>query len=258
MGNLCIIVFVSTYHQLHHPMYYFLNFAFLEIWFTTACIPKTVARLMSQSQTISLLLQMYFVLSFGCTEYFFLAVMAYDHLAVCYPLSYSSIMTSTLSRGLTVGSWGSFQQLCLISRFSFCGSNVSNHFFCDISPWITLSCTDITLVELVCFVMFVIVILCSCVVILTAFTSIISTALKIPSAQGQWRSSSTCSSQLIIAIIWYCSTIFLHVKPSIKTSLELTKTITILNTVVTPLLNPSIYTCRNTTMKNILTKVFPR
>ncbi|XP_068887451.1 olfactory receptor 6F1-like [Aphelocoma coerulescens] len=204
MGNLCITVFVSTHHQLHHPMYYFLcSFAFLEIWFTTACIPKTLANLVS----------MYFVFSFGCTEYFFLAAMAYDrYLAVYYPLSYSTIMTSTLSRGLAVGSLGGL---------SFCGSNIVNYFFCDISPWITLSCTDITLVELVCFVLFAIVILSSCVITLISYISIISTLLRIPSAQGWRRSSSTCSSHLIVVIIWYCSTIFLHVKPSIKASLEL-------------------------------------
>ncbi|NXE41032.1 OL287 protein, partial [Ptilorrhoa leucosticta] len=104
-------------------------------------------------------LQMYFVFSFGCTEYFFLEVMAYDrYLAVCYSLSYSTIMTSTLSRGLAEGSWVDgflviSVPVSLISRLSFCGSNVINHFFCDISPWITLSRTDITLAELVCFVL---------------------------------------------------------------------------------------------------------
>ncbi|XP_017601981.1 PREDICTED: LOW QUALITY PROTEIN: olfactory receptor 6F1-like [Corvus brachyrhynchos] len=231
MGNLCIIVFVSTHHPRHHPMYYFpCNFAFLEIWFTTACIPKTLANLVSQSQSISFtgcLLQMYFVFSFGCTEYFFLAAMAYDrYLAVCYPLSYSTIMTSTLSRGLAVGSWvGGFLVISvpapLTSRLSFCGSNIINYFFCDISPWITLSCTDITLVELVCFVLFAIVILGSCVITLIAYISIISTVLRIPSAQGWQRSFSTFSSHLIVVIIWYCFTIFLHVKPSIKAPLEL-------------------------------------
>ncbi|NWV93693.1 OL287 protein, partial [Machaerirhynchus nigripectus] len=118
--------------------------------------------LVSQTQSISFtgcLLHMYFVFSFGCTEYFFLAVMAYDcYLAVCYPHSYRAIMTSTLSSRLALGSWvGGFLVISvpasLISRLSFCGSNVINNFFCDISPWITLSSTDIpTLVELVCFV----------------------------------------------------------------------------------------------------------
>uniref|UniRef100_A0A8U7NXS8 Uncharacterized protein n=1 Tax=Corvus moneduloides TaxID=1196302 RepID=A0A8U7NXS8_CORMO len=199
MGNLCIIVFVSTHHPRHHPMYYFpCNFAFLEIWFTTACIPKTLANLM------------YFVFSFGCTEYFFLAAMAYDHyLAVCYPLSYSTIMTSTLSRGLAVGSLGGW---------------FPGHF--------SASAFDFQVVF-----------------------------LWIPSAQGWQRSFSTFSSHLIVVIIWYCFTIFLHVKPSIKAPLELKgmrKSFTILNTAVTSLLNPFIYTFRNTEVKNILTKALSR
>ncbi|NXI65608.1 OL287 protein, partial [Anseranas semipalmata] len=266
MGNVSIIILVRTHRHLHSPMYYFLcNFSFLEIWFTTACVPKTLVNLVSQSQSISFtgcLLQMYFVFSFGCTEYFLLAVMAYDrYVAICYPLSYSIIMNSTMSTRLAVGSWISgflviSVPTSLISRLSFCGSNIINHFFCDISPWTVLSCTDISHVEMVCFFMFAIVILGSCVITLVSYVYIISTILKIPSTQGRRRTFSTCSSHLMVIIIWYGSTIFLHVKPSIKASLELTKIVTILNTVVTPLLNPFIYTFRNTEVKEILKKTF--
>ncbi|XP_006037298.1 olfactory receptor 6F1-like [Alligator sinensis] len=265
MGNVAIIVLVRTHPRLQTPMYYFLcNFALLEIWFTTACVPKTLANLMSQSKSISFtgcLLQMYFVFSFGCIEYFLLAVMAYDrYLAICYPLRYSTIMNSTLSIQMAVGSWvGGFLVISvpasLISRLSFCGPNVINHFFCDISPWIILSCTDTYLVNMVCFIMFAIVILGSCVITLVSYIYIISTILRIPSAKGRQRAFSTCSSHLTVVIIWYGSTIFLHVKPSIEASLELTKIVTILNTAVTPLLNPFIYTLRNTEVKAILKKI---
>ncbi|XP_059587642.1 olfactory receptor 6F1-like [Alligator mississippiensis] len=265
MGNVAIIVLVRTHPRLQTPMYYFLcNFALLEIWFTTACVPKTLANLMSQSKSISFtgcLLQMYFVFSFGCVEYFLLAVMAYDrYLAICYPLRYSTIMNSTLSIQMAVGSWvGGFLVISvpasLISRLSFCGPNVINHFFCDISPWIILSCTDTYLVNMVCFIMFAIVILGSCVITLVSYIYIISTILRIPSAKGRQRAFSTCSSHLTVVIIWYGSTIFLHVKPSIEASLELTKIVTILNTAVTPLLNPFIYTLRNTEVKAILKKM---
>ncbi|XP_048820068.1 olfactory receptor 6F1 [Lagopus muta] len=266
MSNISIIILVTTHRHLHSPMYYFLcNFAFLEICFTTACVPKTLVNLGSQSQSISFtgcLLQMYFVFSFGCTEYFLLTVMAYDrYLAICYPLSYTTIMNSTLSTWLAAVSWiGGFLTISvptfLISRLSFCGSNVINHFFCDISPWIILSCTDTSLVEMVCFIMFAVVILGSCVITLVSYTYIIYTVLKIPSAQGRRRAFSTCSSHLMVITVWYGSTIFLHVKPSIKASLELTKIITILNTVITPLLNPFIYTFRNKEVKEILKKTF--
>ncbi|KAM6106645.1 LOW QUALITY PROTEIN: olfactory receptor 6F1-like [Phoenicopterus ruber ruber] len=262
MGNVSIIILVRTHHHLHCPMYYFLcNFAFLEIWFTTTCVLKTRADLVSQSQFISFtgcLLQMYFVFSFSCTEYFFLALTTYDCYLASYPLSYSTTMTSTLSTGLAVGSWvGGFLVISvptsLISKLSFCGSDDINHFFCDISPWIA-SCRDVALVEMVCFVMFAIVILGSCVITLILYISIISTVLKIPSAQGWRRSFSTCSSHHIVVIIWYCATIFLHVKPFIKALLELTQKVTILNTVAS--LKPFIYTFRNTEVKDILTKTF--
>ncbi|XP_059587737.1 olfactory receptor 6F1-like [Alligator mississippiensis] len=265
MGNVAIIVLVRTHPRLQTPMYYFLcNFALLEIWFTTACVPKTLANLMSQSKSISFtgcLLQMYFVFSFGCVEYFLLAVMAYDrYLAICYPLRYSTIMNSILSIQMAMGSWvGGFLVISvpasLISRLSFCGPNVINHFFCDISPWIILSCTDTYLVNMVCFIMFAIVILGSCVITLVSYIYIISTILRIPSAKGRQRAFSTCSSHLTVVIIWYGSTIFLHVKPSMEASLELTKIVTILNTAVTPLLNPFIYTLRNTEVKAILKKM---
>uniref|UniRef100_A0A8D0GE20 Olfactory receptor n=1 Tax=Sphenodon punctatus TaxID=8508 RepID=A0A8D0GE20_SPHPU len=265
-GNVTIIILVKTNPRLQTPMYYFLcNFSFLEIWFTTACVPKTLANLLSQSKAISFtgcLLQMYFVFSFGCIEYFLLAVMAYDrYLAICFPLHYSILMSPALSTQLSLLSWvGGFLVItvpaALIAQLSFCGPNVINHFFCDISPWIILSCTDTWLVEMVCFIMFAIVILGSCMITLVSYIYIISTILRIPSAKGRQRAFSTCSSHLTVVIIWYRSTIFLHVKPSIEASLELTKIVTILNTIVTPLVNPFIYTLRNTEVKEILKRAF--
>ncbi|XP_059587298.1 olfactory receptor 6F1-like [Alligator mississippiensis] len=264
-ANASIILLVRTHPQLHTPMYWFLcNLSFLEIWYTTACVPKVLAVLLEKSQAISFLsclLQMYFVFSLGCTEYFLLAVMAYDrYLAICYPLHYSSIMNGTMSAQLALGSW-----LCgfvaisapayLISSLSFCGRNSINHFFCDIAPWIVLSCTDTQSVELVAFIISFIVILGSCAITLVSYIYIISTILSIPSAKGRQKTFSTCSSHLIVVIIWYGSTIFLHVKPSIKESLDLTKTVHVLNTIVTPVLNPFIYALRNKEVKDAVRKV---
>ncbi|CAM9814664.1 unnamed protein product [Bubo scandiacus] len=223
--------------------------------------PKALAVLSGGDPTISFencLLQMYFVFSLGCTEYFLLAAMAYDRcLAICFPLHYNSIMNCTLLIQLVFGSWFcGFLSITIptymISTLSFCGSNVINHFFCDIAPWIVLSCTDTSLVELVAFIISFIVILGSCTITLVSYIYIISTILRIPSAIDQQRAFSTCSSHLIVVIIWYGSTIFLHVKPSIKDSLDLTKTVHVLNTIVTPLLNPFIYSLRNKEVKKAL------
>ncbi|XP_019345363.1 olfactory receptor 6F1-like [Alligator mississippiensis] len=266
IGNVAIITLVMTNHRLHTPMYFFLcNLSFLEIWYTTASVPKTLAIFLGKSRTLSFpscLLQMYFMFSFGCTEYFLLAVMAYDrYLAICYPLHYSSIMNNTLSTQMAITCW-----VCgflvisipafLISRLSFCSPNVINHFVCNIDSWIVLSCTDTHTVETAAFIISVIVILGSCVITLLSYIYIISTTLRIPSAKGQQKAFSTCSSHLAVVIIWYGSTIFLFVKPSAQSSLELTKIVNILNTIVTPLLNPFIYTLRNREVKEALCNVF--
>ncbi|KAM6114779.1 olfactory receptor 6F1-like [Phoenicopterus ruber ruber] len=262
LGNFSIMVLVRSHPRLHTPMYIFLcNLFFLEIWYTTACVPRALAILLGGDPTISFdncLLQMYFVFSLGCAEYFLLAAMAYDRcLAICFPLHYNSIMNCTLLTQLVFGSrFCGFLFISIptyvISTLSFCGHNVINHFFCDIALWIVLSCTDTSLVELVAFIISCIVIFGSCTISLASYIYIISTILRIPSAIDQQRAFSTCSSHLTVVIIWYGSSIFLHVKPSIKDSIDLTKTVHVLNTIVTPLLNPFIYSLSNKEVEKAL------
>ncbi|XP_066485798.1 olfactory receptor 6F1-like [Tiliqua scincoides] len=265
-GNVAIIILVRAKQQLHTPMYFFLcNLSFLEIWYTTACIPKTLAILVSHDQTITFVgcvTQMYIVFALGFTEFFLLSVMAYDrYLAICHPLRYNTIMSKTLSIQMACASWicgflGISVPAYLISQLSFCDSNVINHFFCDIVPWIVLSCTDTYTVEIVWFIMAGIVIIGSCLITLVSYIYIITTILRIASVQGRQRAFSTCSSHLTVVIIWYGSTIFLHVTPAKHQSLELTKIVTILNTIVTPLLNPFIYTLRNNEVKQAVKNIF--
>ncbi|CAM5156836.1 unnamed protein product [Eretmochelys imbricata] len=134
--------------------------------------------------------------------------------------------------------------------------SVINHFSGDLAPWIVLSCTDTYLIDLVAFIISFIVILGSCVITLLSYIYIISTVLTIPSHKEWRRAFLTCSTHLTVVIIWYGSTIFLHVSPSMQNSLELTKIVTVLNTLVTPLLNPFIYTLRNPEVKEALRHVF--
>ncbi|XP_049712048.1 olfactory receptor 6F1-like [Elephas maximus indicus] len=263
-GNVAIFTLVSTSHQLHTPMYFFLsNLSFLEIWYTTAAVPKTLAILLGKSQTISFtgcLLQMCLVFSLGCTEYFLLAAMAYDHyLSICYPLHYAAIMSSLLSAQLALGSWvcgflAIAVPTALISGLSFCGPHAINHFFCDITPSIALVCTSTQIVELVAFVIAFVAILSSCLITLVSYVFIISTILRIPSASGQSKAFSTCSSHLTVVLIWYRSTMFLHVRTSINDALDLTKAVTVLNTVVTPVLNPFVYTLHNKEVRETVLK----
>ncbi|XP_067399199.1 olfactory receptor 6F1-like isoform X2 [Emydura macquarii macquarii] len=268
VGNVSIIALVRINPHLQTPMYFFLcNLSFLEIWYTTACVPKTIAVMLGTSQTISFtvcLLQLFVLLSMGATECFLLAIMAYDrYLAICHPLRYSTLMNGTFSVQLAFLSW-----LCgflaisvlaaLISRLSFCGPNIINHFTCDIDSWIALSCTDTHLVELAKFIVSIVVIVVSCVITLLSYIYIISTILRIPSAQGRQKAFSTCSAHLTVVTIWYGAIIFIYVKPSAQNSLDLNKTINIFNTIVTPLLNPFIYTLRNKEVKEALGKVLSR
>ncbi|XP_070584481.1 olfactory receptor 6F1-like [Erythrolamprus reginae] len=259
LGNIVIIILIISNQHLHTPMYFFLcNLSFLEMWYITASVPKALATILGWNKAISFtgcIMQMYFVFSLGCTEYFMLSIMAYDrYLAICYPLHYTTRMNYHFSGILAGGSW-----LCgfiiisvptfLISRLIFCGPNVINHFYCNIDSWIVLACSSTYEVEMAAFVISVFVILGPCAVTLLSYIYIISTILHIPSAKGQKKAFSTCSSHLAVVIIWYASTIFLYVKPSKRTSLEMTKLVNILSTVVTPLLNPFIYTLRNKEVK---------
>ncbi|XP_067389151.1 olfactory receptor 6F1-like, partial [Emydura macquarii macquarii] len=224
IGNVSIIALVRTEPLLHTPMYFFLcNLSFLEIWYTTTCVPKTIGVILGTNQTISFtvcLLQLFVLLSLGVTECFLLAAMAYDYyLAICHPLRYSSLMNSTFSVQLAFLFWlcgflAISVLLLLISRLSFCGPNVIDHLLCNIDSWIALSCTDTRLVELATFIDSFIVVMISCAITLVFYIYIIATILRLPSAKGWQKAFSTCCAHLTIMTIWYSSAIFLFVKPS--------------------------------------------
>ncbi|XP_077169503.1 olfactory receptor 6F1-like [Paroedura picta] len=259
LGNVTIIILVITNSHLHTPMYFFLcNLSFLELWFTMAIMPKTLFVLIRVSRSISFtgcLLQLFFNYSFGCTEFFLLSVMAYDrYLAICYPLQYSTLMDIKLCCKLVVISWlfgflAMSTPTFLISKLFFCGPNVINHFYCHIDSWIFLSCTDTYPVEMAMFVVAIVVILGSCLITFLSYAYIIATILRIASAKGRLKAFSTCSSHLAVVIIWFGSTMFLYIKPSKRSSGEMTRIVNILNTIVTPLLNPFIYSLRNKDVK---------
>lgn len=259
IGNASIIALVWRSSNLHSPMYFFLcNLSFLEIWYTMGVVPKAIGVMLGTSQTISFsacILQLFFLLSLGSTECFLLSVMAYDrYLAICYPLRYCSLMNSVVSVRLALSSWlGDFLAISLLafltSRLTFCGPDVINHFRCDIDSCLALSCSDTWPVELATFLISIIVVVASCVVTLVSYMYIIFSILQIQSAHGRKKAFSTCSAHLSVVTIWYGSTIFLYVKPSAQNSLDLNKIVNIFNTMVTPLLNPFIYTLRNKEVK---------
>ncbi|KAM6295324.1 olfactory receptor 6F1-like [Aegotheles albertisi] len=268
IGNASIVVLVWTNTNLHTPMYFFLcNLSFLEIWYTMGVVPKAIGVLLGTSQTISFracILQLFFLLSLGSTECFLLSAMAYDrYLAICYPLRYNSLMNSVLSAQLALSCWlAGFLAISLLafltSRLTFCGPDVINHFLCDIDSCLALSCSDTWPVELATFLVSTVVVLASCVVTMVSYIYIISSILRIQSAHGRKKAFSTCSAHLTVVTIWYGSTIFLYVKPSAQNSLDSNKLVNTFNTVVTPFLNPFIYTLRNKEVKQALRRVFQK
>ncbi|NXU53165.1 O11L1 protein, partial [Turnix velox] len=268
LGNVLIISVVTLEPQLHSPMFKFLkNLSFLEVCYTTTIVPKLLDGLLSQRQSISFLgciAQLYCFIFLGATECYLLSVMAYDRfLAICKPLHYGVAMTDESSTSLAVGSWvvGVFTGVlpCLmISRLNFCSFNFIDHFFCDIAPLLKLSCSDTTVTEAVIFILSLLVLSSCFMMTLVSYLLIILNILKIPSASGKRITFSTCSSHLMVVTIYYGAMIFMYVRPSYNMSSELNKVISVLYTIVTPLLNPVIYSLRNKAFKKALGKIVLR
>ncbi|NXP30028.1 OR6F1 protein, partial [Scytalopus superciliaris] len=246
IGNASIIALVWMSSNLHTPVYFFLcSLSFLEIWYTMGVIPKAIEVMLGTSQTISFsvcILQLFFLLSLGSTECFLLSVMAYDHyLAICCPLRSSSLMNSVLSTRLA-GFLAISLLAFLTSKLTFCGPDAITHFLCEIDSCPALSRGDAWPMELAAFLISIIVVVASCVVTLVSYMYIISSILRIQSVQGWKRAFSTRSAHLSVVIIWFGSAMFPCVKASAQNSPDLNKLVHTLNTVITPLLNPFIYT----------------
>ncbi|XP_066485441.1 olfactory receptor 6M1-like [Tiliqua scincoides] len=262
MGNLIIVVVVLLDSRLHSPMYFFLvNLSLLEIAFTSSITPVTLSNLISTTRTISFsgcLAQCFFYFFLGVAEFLLLAVMSFDrYVAICKPLHYASIMSFRLCLRLVLFCWSigfifMIVPVTAISQLSFCRSNVINHFFCDIEPLLALSCSSKHFIELIDFMIAIIVLLGSLVVTTVSYVAIISMVLSIPSASGKKKAFSTCSAHITVASIYYGSAIFMYMRPSKIPSLDLKKAVSILTAVVTPLLNPFIYTLRNEKVKKAL------
>ncbi|XP_008708296.1 olfactory receptor 6F1-like [Ursus maritimus] len=264
IGNTLIIFIVVLDSTLQTPMYIFLgNLSFLEIWYTTATVPKLLATCLSQVVTISVsgcLTQYYFFFSLGATECILLAVMAYDrYLAICSPLHYSLLMSIPVCLQFSSGSWiGGFLSpllsTILISQLNFCGPQI-NHFFCDSDPIFKLSCSDTFLVEALSYTCSSVVILSSFLLTMSSYGHIIVTIMRLPSRESWKKAFSTCTSHLTVVTIYYATIIFAYVRPPAKYNFTIGKVISVFYCVVTPLINPLIYTLRNKDVKKAFRKI---
>ncbi|XP_069890112.1 olfactory receptor 6F1-like [Dipodomys merriami] len=264
MGNTLIIFIVLMDSTLQTPMYIFLgNLSFLEIWYTTATVPKLLATCLSKIVTISVsgcVTQYYFFFSMGATECILLAVMAYDrYVAICSPLHYSLLMSLQVCLQFSAGSWvGGFiapvLPTILISRLNFCGPQKINHFFCDSDPIFKLSCSDTFLVEALGYTCSSVVILSSFLLTMSSYGKIVVTIIRLSSREARKKTFSTCASHLSVVTIYYGTIIFAYVRPPAKYNFTIGKVVSVFYCVVTPLVNPLIYTLRNKDVKKAFRK----
>ncbi|XP_045645125.1 olfactory receptor 11G2-like [Ursus americanus] len=265
MGNGSIICAVRWDQRLHTPMYILLaNFSFLEIWYVTSTVPNMLANFLSDTKVISFsgcFLQFYFFFSLGSTECFSLAVMAFDrYLAICQPLRYPTIMTGRLCTNLVVSCWilGFFWFLIpiiIISQMSFCGSRIIDHFLCDLGPLLALTCKKAPVVEHVFSTFSLLPLITLFLFIMGSYALVLRAVFKVPSAAGKRKAFSTCGSHLAVVSLFYGSVLVMYGSPTSKHEGGAQKIVTLFYSVVTPLLNPVIYSLRNKDMKNALQKL---
>ncbi|XP_078496641.1 olfactory receptor 11A1-like [Lissotriton helveticus] len=265
-GNILIIAVVSTDGRLHSPMYFFLaNLSFLEASYSTTIIPTILGGLLAKENALSFeacMTQFYFFTSFVTTECLLLTVMAYDrYAAICFPLHYTMLMDPQRCLQLASCSWltsyiiGTITD-SLVCNLCFPDDNEIDHFFCDYEPLLKAACSDISLVQTVTFIMSFLVSSIPFLLIIVSYTYIIASILKMSSTAGRYTAFSTCSSHLIVVVAYFGTLIGLYVLPTTGQPINLNKILSLLYTVVTPLLNPIIYTLRNRDIKEALVTKF--
>uniref|UniRef100_A0A8C0I850 Olfactory receptor n=1 Tax=Bubo bubo TaxID=30461 RepID=A0A8C0I850_BUBBB len=265
LGNLGMIVLIKASPQLHSPMYYFLgNLAFVDLCSSTVITPKMLVDFVSEKKGIAYagcVAQVFIFDLFGITECFLLATMAYDrYVAICHPLVYPLVMSPKCCFQLVTGSYlmgltNGIGQTISMSNLSFCGSSVIDLFFCDISPLISLSTSNTTLSHIILRTLAFFFGVSSSLAILVSYVAIISTILSIRSADGKHKAFSTCASHLTTVSIFYGTSLFMYLKPSSDSSKE-DKWAALVYTVVTPMLNPLIYSLRNKDVKELLSSIY--
>ncbi|ELK23532.1 PREDICTED: olfactory receptor-like protein DTMT [Myotis davidii] len=263
LGNLLIIFLIRLDSQLHTPMYLFLS----NLSFSDLTMPKLLHNMQSQDPSIpyaGCLTQMYFYLFFADLESFLLVAMAYDrYVAICFPLHYTTIMGPKLCLSLVALSWGltmlhGMLHTLLMARLSFCANNVIPHFFCDMSALLKLSCSDTRVNDLVIFTIGGLIVVIPFLLIVMSYARIVSSILKVPSARGMRKAFSTCGSHLAVVSLFFGTIIALYLCPSADNSTVKDMVMAMMYTVVTPMLNPFIYSLRNRDMKGALGRVFCR
>ncbi|XP_047374464.1 olfactory receptor 5L1-like [Sciurus carolinensis] len=265
LANLGMIALIQLSCQLHMPMYFFLShLSFIDFCYSTTIVRKMLANIFSKDKAISFLgclVQFYFFCTCAVTEVFLLAVMAYDcFLAICNPLLCMVTMSQKLHMELVsscylCGMVCSLIHLCLVLEIPSYKSNVVDHFLCDLPPIFSLACSDVSINELMAFIVPTVNEVITITIILTSYLFILITILKMRSAEGRHKAFSTCASHLTAIVVFHGTILFTYCQPSLGHSWDADKVATVFYTVVIPMLNPLIYNLRNKDVKEALKKM---
>ncbi|XP_034365313.1 olfactory receptor 5P81 [Arvicanthis niloticus] len=261
-GNLSTILLIRVSSQLHHPMYFFLShLASVDIGISSSVTPNMLVNFLVERSSISHTgcgIQLGSAAFFGATESFLLAAMAYDHfVAICNPLLYSTKMSTQVCVQLFVGSYiggflHAFSFTLSFFSFLFCGTNRVNHFFCDFTPLVELSCSDNGVLLILDSFSASSIIVVTVFVIVISYTYILITILKMHSTEGRHKAFSTCTSHLTVVTLLYGTVTFIYVMPKSNYSTDQNKVVSVFYMVVIPMLNPLIYSLRNNEIKGAL------
>ncbi|KAM7150519.1 olfactory receptor 10A7-like [Macrochelys suwanniensis] len=265
MGNSVIILITMLDSALHTPMYFFLwNLSFLESCYISVTIPKMLVNFVSEERTISFTgcaIQMHFILSLGTAECYLLAAMAYDrYRAICSPLHYPTIMNPRACAKMATVCWlcgilMPMGKVIWIFSLPYCGPNEINHFFCDIHPVLKLACGDTSRSEVFIVLISLIITVIPFLMVLVSYACILYTILKTTSSEGRHKAFSTCSSHLTVVILFYGSACAMYLRPKSSHIADVDRVVALFYTVVTPTLNPMIYSLRNQEVKAALRRL---
>ncbi|XP_014696717.1 olfactory receptor 7C2 [Equus asinus] len=268
IGNLLVILAIISDSHLHMPMYFFLsNLSFADICFTSTTVPKMLLNLQMQRKVITYeacLSQIFFFIAFGCLDNLLLTVMSYDRfMAICHPLYYTIIMNPRLCALMVLGSWcisviGSLLETLTVLRLSFCTNMEIPHVYCDLPEVLKLSCSDTLINNIVVYFVTIILAVFPLSGILFSYSQIFSSILRISSAKGRYKAFSTCGSHLSVVSLFYGTGLGVYLSSAATSSSRTSLVASVMYTVLTPMLNPFIYSLRNQDMKGALGRLLSR
>ncbi|XP_077118455.1 olfactory receptor 5AR1-like [Ranitomeya variabilis] len=266
VANVGLFIAVHKTSALHTPMYFFLSYlSMVDLFYSSVIVPKMISDLVSRRKVISFYgcaLQFYFFAALASIDVHLLSNMSYDrYAAICHPLHYVSMMTKTkcfcmVLVAFSLGFLQSSAQTSCMFSLQYCGSNVIDHFYCDIPPLLKLSCSNIVICDMVIMFLIGFYVIGSLTAIMISYLFIIISILKIKSSKGRQKAFSTCSSHIICSSIFFVSVLLTYLHPPSKAIKNQSKVASIFYTVMTPMLNPLVYSLRNQEVRNVIVQTF--